>query len=54
MQPGKTPDGQATGTRKDGGHPPGPKHSDPRALEPHSHVPGVTNPDGSPWLPVKK
>ncbi len=54
MQPGKTPDGQATGTRKDGGHPPGPKHTDPRALEPHSHVPGVTNPDGTPWLPVKK
>lgn len=29
MKPGKTPDGQDAGTRKDGGHPPGPKHSDP-------------------------
>jgi hypothetical protein len=54
MQPGKTPDGQPTGIRKDGGHPLGPKHSDSRALEPHSHAPGVTNSDGTPWLPVKK
>jgi RHS repeat-associated protein len=54
MQPGKNPEGQATGTRKDGGHPRGPKHSDPRALEPHAHVPGISNPDGTPWLPVKK
>jgi RHS repeat-associated protein len=54
MKPGKKPEGQATGTRKDGGHPLGPKHSDTRALEPHGHVPGVSNPDGTPWLPIKK
>jgi hypothetical protein len=54
MKPGATPDGEATGKRKDGGHPVGPKHTDPRSLEPHAHVPGVTNPDGTPWLPLKK
>lgn len=54
MQPGKTPDGQETGVRKDGGHPPGPKHRDSRAFELHLHVPGVTNSDGTPWLPIKK
>lgn len=53
MQPGNKPEGHATGTRKDGGHPQGPKHSDPRALEPHAHIPGVFNPDGTPWLPLK-
>ncbi|MBV8534229.1 MAG: addiction module protein [Alphaproteobacteria bacterium] len=21
--------------------------------KPHAHVPGVTNPDGTPWLPIK-
>lgn len=54
MKPGATPDGEAIGKRKDGGHPVGPKHTDPRSLEPHAHVPGVTNPDGTPWLPLKK
>ena len=54
MQPGKTPEGQETGTRKDGGHPIGPKHKDPRSFEPHGHVPDVRNPDGTPWLPIKK
>ena len=41
-----------TGVRKDGGHNPN-SHSDPRAQAPHAHVPGITNPDGTPWLPVK-
>lgn len=41
-----------TGMRMDGPHSPK-THSDPRALQPHSHVPGVVNSDGTPWLPVK-
>ena len=48
----KVPEGNPTGTRKDGGHKPGPKHPDPRAWSPHGHAPGVTNPDGTPWLPI--
>src|SRR6188474_2882837 len=32
------------------GHKPA-THPDPRAQRPHAHVPGVTNPDGTPWLP---
>ncbi|NDE82136.1 MAG: hypothetical protein EB051_00765, partial [Chlamydiia bacterium] len=52
--PDGTTKGQETGTRKDGGHKPGPQHTDPRSLEPHAHVPGVTNPDGTPWLPIRK
>ncbi|MBX3214920.1 MAG: hypothetical protein KF850_23000 [Labilithrix sp.] len=44
--------GRPTGLRIDGGHNPA-THSDPRALGPHGHVPGVTNPDGTPWLPIK-
>ncbi len=44
--------GNPTGVRIDGPHNPA-KHSDPRALAPHGHVPGVTNPDGTPWLPIK-
>lgn len=49
----KDKDKKETGTRKDGGHPPGPKHKDdPRSWEPHAHVPGVANPDGTPWLPI--
>lgn len=44
--------GKPTGVRLDGPHKPA-THSDPRAQEPHAHVPGVTNPDGTPWLPVK-
>lgn len=47
------PDGTPTGTRLDGGHKPA-SHPDPRAQQPHAHVPGVTNPDGTPWLPVKE
>ncbi len=54
----RTPDGttkgQETGIRKDGGRKPGPQHTDPRSLEPHGHVPGVTNSDGTPWLPIRK
>ena len=42
-----------TGVRKDGGHNPA-NHPDPRAQQPHGHVPGVTNPDGTPWLPIKQ
>jgi len=38
--------------RKDGGHPEGPEHQDPRSKNPHGHIPGVANPDGSPWLPI--
>jgi hypothetical protein len=44
------------GIRIDDGHTPkGPNdpHNDPRAQVPHAHVPGVTNPDGTPWLPVR-
>ncbi len=49
----KDKDKKAVGIRKDWGHAPGPKHpNDPRSWEPHAHVPGVTNPDGTPWLPV--
>lgn len=44
--------GQQTGMRLDGPHNPA-QHSDPRALQPHAHVPGVANPDGTPWLPVR-
>jgi hypothetical protein len=42
-----------TGVRKDGGHNPA-NHPDPRAQQPHGHVPGVTNSDGTPWLPIKQ
>ena len=49
----KDKDGKATGIRKDGkGHPSSPVHEDPRSQKPHGHVPGVTNPDGTPWLPI--
>lgn len=44
--------GNPTGVRIDGGHKPA-GHPDPRAQQPHGHVPGVTNPDGTPWLPIK-
>jgi RHS repeat-associated protein len=49
----KDANGRATGTRIDGGHSPA-RHSDPRALAPHAHVPGVTNADGTPWLPINQ
>lgn len=42
---------KATGIRKDGPHNE-PKHTDPRALEPHGHRPGISNPDGTPWLQI--
>jgi len=45
--------GVETGVRIDGGHP-APGHPDPRAQVPHGHVPGVTNPDGTPWLPINQ
>ncbi len=44
--------GEPTGTRLDGPHNPT-SHPDPRAQVPHAHVPGVTNPDGTPWLPLE-
>lgn len=47
----RDPDGNPTGTRIDGPHRPN-THTDPRALEPHGHIPGRTNPDGTPWLPI--
>ncbi|MBS0607558.1 MAG: hypothetical protein KF898_06120 [Parachlamydiales bacterium] len=53
MQPGVGPKGIPTGQRKDGGGHPPPKHTDSRANAPHAHVPGVNNPDGSEWLPIK-
>lgn len=49
---GRDANGNPTGVRKDGGHNPS-GHPDPRAQAPHGHVPGVTNPDGTPWLPVR-
>ena len=45
--------GNPTGLRIDGPHKPA-SHPDPRAQVPHAHVPGVTNPDGTPWLPVNQ
>jgi len=45
--------GNPTGLRIDGPHNPA-SHPDPRAQAPHAHVPGVTNPDGTPWLPVNQ
>lgn len=47
----KDGNGVPTGVRKDGGHKPA-THPDPRAQKPHAHRPGVTNPDGTPWLPI--
>ncbi|HRD56232.1 MAG TPA: RHS repeat-associated core domain-containing protein [Parachlamydiaceae bacterium] len=44
--------GNPTGLRKDGSHSLH-THKDPRALQPHSHIPGITNNDGTPWLPIK-
>jgi len=54
MKPGVGPKGEPTGQRKDGGGHPPPKHTDVRANEPHAHVPGITNPDGTDWLPLKR
>lgn len=51
-EPDGTKKGKETGTRKDGGHKPSPVHTDPRSLKPHAHVPGATNVDGTPWLPI--
>ena len=45
----KDSDGNRTGTRIDAGHPK--THDDPRAQGPHGHRDGVTNDDGTPWLP---
>lgn len=47
----RDPAGNPTGTRVDGGHPN--THDDPRAQGPHAHVPGITNSDGTPWLPLQ-
>jgi len=49
----KQSDGKTTtGTRIDNGHPAS-THPDTRGQQPHAHRPGVTNPDGTPWLPIK-
>ena len=46
----KDSEGKPEGTRKDGGgHR---SHKDPRAKAPHGHRPGITNPDGTPWIPI--
>jgi hypothetical protein len=45
--------GNPTGVRIDGPHRPT-THPDPRAQQPHGHVPGVTNSDGTPWLPINE
>lgn len=44
-------DNKYTGYRKDGPHTPI-GNDDPRHLKPHGHVPGVYNPDGTPWLSI--
>ncbi|MBH2502604.1 polymorphic toxin MafB class 3 [Neisseria meningitidis] len=44
--------GNLTGARIDDAHHAN-THQDPRALTGHAHVPGVTNDDGTPWLPIK-
>lgn len=49
----KGPDGKPTGIWIDGPHKPS-THTDPRAQQPHGHVPGVTNDAGTPWLPIKQ
>ena len=48
----KGPNGQTTGDQIHGGHKPS-THPDPRGQAPHAHRPGVRNPDGTPWLPVR-
>lgn len=45
--------GNPTEMRIDGPHSPK-THTDPRALQPYAHVPGRTNPDGTPWLPINQ
>ncbi len=45
----KDRNGNRTGTRVDAGHPK--THDDPRARGPHGHRDGVTNSDGTHWLP---
>ena len=49
----KNSNGRPTGLRKDGGHKPT-THPDLRGQQPHAHVPGKTNPDGTPWLPINQ
>lgn len=49
----KDENGKSTGIRKDGkGHPSSPAHQDPRSQNPHCHIPGISNLDGTPWLPI--
>jgi len=48
----KAADGSPTGMRLDGPHN-SMRHTDPRALQPPAHIPGITNEDGTPWLPIK-
>jgi hypothetical protein len=44
-------DGTFSGMRIDGGHS-SYTHNDIRAQQPHAHVPGITNEDGSEWLKI--
>ena len=44
--------GTPTGVRIDGPHKL--PHTDPRSLQPHAHIPGRTNSDGTPWLPINQ
>ncbi|MBU6382693.1 MAG: hypothetical protein KGR16_00025 [Verrucomicrobia bacterium] len=37
------------GTKDGGGHE---REKDVRGRKPHGHVQGITNPDGTPWLPI--
>jgi len=53
MMPGG-PKGVPSGLRKDGGGHPPPKHTNPKANNPHAHVPGITNLDGTEWLPLRE
>ena len=48
----KDAEGNPTGMRIDGPHNPL-RHMDLRALQPHAPIPGITNEDGTLWLPIK-
>jgi len=46
----KDKDKSPTGARKDGGgHS---REKDVRGRDPHAHIPGITNIDGTPWLSI--
>ena len=46
-----TKDGKWIQVKDGGGHT---REKDVRGREPHSYIPGVLNPDGTPWLPIQK